>query len=150
MDWLFEGNWTVYLVLLLLAAVFVGLWVNDRKRHWLLLLAVPLLLAGADFLIDRLGGTPGAQKSPQPPGGDAARADRPQAPGDGGGGGGPGRRADLPAPVADVQVRQRRPREFPPVRRGVPARAARSLPGSLGYPGGRPRTGAGDAQGEAE
>jgi hypothetical protein len=54
MDWLFEGNWTVYLVLLLFAGVFVGLWVNDRKSHWLMLLAVPLLLAGTYFLMDRL------------------------------------------------------------------------------------------------
>jgi hypothetical protein len=54
MNWLFEGNWTVYLVLLLLGGVFFGLWVNDRKSHWLMLLAVPLLLAATYCLLDRL------------------------------------------------------------------------------------------------
>jgi hypothetical protein len=54
MDWMFEGRWTVYLALLLMAGVFVALWVNDRKRHWLMLLSVPLLLAGVYFALDRL------------------------------------------------------------------------------------------------
>ncbi|MGL4555279.1 MAG: hypothetical protein ACRC33_29280 [Gemmataceae bacterium] len=61
MDWLYEGRLTVYLALALAAGAFLALWVRDRKGRWLLALAVPLLLAGAYLLLDRLVETRGEQ-----------------------------------------------------------------------------------------
>jgi len=53
-DWLYEGRQAVYLVLACLAVLFVALWTRNRKRRWLYLAAVPLVLIGVYFLLDRL------------------------------------------------------------------------------------------------
>jgi ketosteroid isomerase-like protein len=53
-DWLFEGRLAVYLALASVAAVCVMLWTRNRKRRWLYLACVPVLLIGVYFLLDLL------------------------------------------------------------------------------------------------
>lgn len=53
-NWLFEGRLTVYLFLAVLAGILVALWTRDRRRKlWLILASVALLLVGVYFLLDR-------------------------------------------------------------------------------------------------
>jgi hypothetical protein len=53
-DWLFEGRPAVYVALGVLAVLFAALWWRDRRRAWLVALAVVGVLAGVYLLLDHL------------------------------------------------------------------------------------------------
>lgn len=61
MDWLFEGVFSVYLVLAAASLVLLGLWWRDHKGQWLVALAPILLLALTYFLLDKAVETRGEQ-----------------------------------------------------------------------------------------
>jgi hypothetical protein len=51
-DWLFEGLWTVYAALAMIALVLVVLWWRDRRRYWLYGLMVVAALILLYMLLD--------------------------------------------------------------------------------------------------
>ncbi len=55
MDWLFEGQLTVYILLGAALGLALALWWNDqRQRHWLVVAAIALVLLGVYYLLDRV------------------------------------------------------------------------------------------------
>jgi hypothetical protein len=53
-DWLFEGRTTVYVALAALAAFFLLIWWQNRKRGWLICVGIAFGLVGLYALLDRI------------------------------------------------------------------------------------------------
>ncbi|MFM7152163.1 MAG: hypothetical protein ACKO23_20230 [Gemmataceae bacterium] len=50
--WIFEGNWTAYVIVVSIMILLGALWLRDRRKEWLYAVAVFAGLLGLLFLLD--------------------------------------------------------------------------------------------------